>query len=140
MFARNHLSNIMVALRWAARSLVIFCLGILLFFLLGLGLDLLYVAGEDIVIILFLLFIFLGGLVLAWLDEVKEGCALALLSVAIFYLSYGSTPGSSTSQLLWALIFTSRALLFLLYGAVSSLAERRATAASQNSYENRLRT
>ena len=120
---RNQLYNFMSSLRWIARSLVIFCIGILILFLFSLGLDILYVAEKDMAVLLLLVLGFISGLVLALLDEAKRGGALAVFSMAAFCLVYGSTLEGSISQLVWICIFATPGLLFLLYGAVSSLHE-----------------
>ena len=122
---RNYEYNFICSLRWVARSLTVFCIGTLILFLFSLGLDLLLVAWEDMVVMLIFLLGFFSGSILAWLDEAKGGGALALLSVAAFYLVYGSALERSISQLIWICIFASPGLLFLLYGEVSSRNESR---------------
>ena len=122
---KNHESNFTSYLYWAARSLVVFCIGILILFVSSLGLDLLYVADSDVALMLLFLFGFLAGAMLAWMDEPKRGGALAILSVAGFYLTYLSAIGGSIRQLIWIFIFALPGLLFLLYGLISGRNRRR---------------
>lgn len=123
--SRNHQYNFLLSLRCAAWNLGVFCIGMFLLFLFSLALDLLYVADENPAVMLILLLGFLSGLVLAWLDEPKGGGALAILSLAAFYFAYRPALGGSFKQLVWICIFASPALLFLLYGAISSLKKRK---------------
>jgi hypothetical protein len=62
----------------------------------------------------------LVGLILGWQEEIKGG-ALAVGSIAAFYLVYGLALSGSIRQGWWFLIFAIPGFLFLLYGFLSSL-------------------
>ncbi|MGB7210567.1 MAG: hypothetical protein WBD27_18070 [Pyrinomonadaceae bacterium] len=60
----------------------------------------------------------LVGLILGWQEEIKGG-ALAVGSIAAFYLVYGLALSGSIRQGWWFLIFAIPGFLFLLYGLLS---------------------
>lgn len=116
-------------LRWTARSLSAVSIGTILLFIFGEGsLDLSGVAWEEIGAMLLFPLGLLVGLILAWQEEIKGG-ALAVFSIAAFYLVYGLALNGSIRQGWWFLIFAIPGFLFLLYGVLSN-SSRAKTAAN----------
>ena len=127
MFTPTQLEGrFLFVLRWSARILGSFCIGVLLFFIFSAGPNLLYFGWEDLGIILLLVLGFLSGLILAWSDEAKGG-ALAASSVVIFYFVLGFPLERSFRLAAWTLLFSLPGFLFLLYGAASSLSRKKAS-------------
>lgn len=116
---RHYENNFLFALRWMARILSMFCIGVLLLFIFGGGLDLSNVTWEELGVSLLVPLGLLSGLVLAWQEEIKGG-ALAVASVAAFYLIYDLALGGSMRQGSWILLFGIPGLLFLIHGIAAS--------------------
>ncbi len=111
----------MFLLRWTARTLSAVSIGTILLFIFGEDtLDLSGVAWEELGALLLFPLGLLAGLILGWQEEVKGG-ALAVGSIAAFYLIYGLVLSGSIRQGWWFLIFAIPGFLFLLYGVISTL-------------------
>ena len=119
MFAPRHYeNNFLFALRWTARILSVFGIGILLLFIFGEVLDVSKATWKELAIILLFPLGLLSGLILGWEEEVKGG-ALAVVSVVLFYLVYDVAIGGSMRGA-WVLLFGIPGLLFLIHGLVTS--------------------
>ena len=120
MFAPRHYeNNFLYTLRWIARILSMFCIGVLLLFVFSEGLNLSNITWEERGVTLLFPLGLLAGLILGWQEEVKGG-VLAVVSVAAFYLVYDLALGGSIRQGAWILLFAIPGLLFLLHGFLSS--------------------
>ena len=122
MFApRQHENTFLFLLRWAARTLSAVSIGTILLFIFGEGsLDFSTSSWKEIGAMLLFPLGLLVGLILGWQEEIKGG-ALAVGSIAAFYLVYGLALSGSIRQGWWFLIFAVPGFLFLLYGLLSSL-------------------
>lgn len=116
---RHYENNFLFALRWIARILSMFSIGALLLLIFGEVLDPSNLKWEDLGVILLFPLGLLSGLILGWEEEVKGG-ALAVASVAAFYLVYDLALGGSMRQGAWILLFGIPGLLFLMHGALTS--------------------
>lgn len=112
---RQHENTFLFILRWTARLASVVCLAIIFLFFVGEGFDYRAVAFKEWIGLLFFPLGVLVGLVFAWREE-SAGGAIAVLSVAAFYLVYGWLLSGQLWQG-WAFLpFLVPAALFLLYG------------------------
>ena len=120
---RHYENNFLFTLRWTARILSMFCIGVLLLLIFGGVLDLSIVTWEELGVVLLFPLGLLSGLILGCEEEVKGG-VLAVASVAAFYLVYDLALGGSMRQGAWILLFGIPGVLFLIHGIASSHATK----------------
>ena len=82
---------------------------------------------EEIGVILLMPLGLITGLILGWQEEAKGG-ALAVFSVAAFYLAYGLALKGSFIEGWWILFFLLPGSLLLLYAALLSSSRSRMAA------------
>ena len=104
-------------LRWTARILSAICLIILLLFIFGESSDWSKVTGKQFVGLLFFPVGLVVGLIIAFWKEFLGG-AIAVGSVAAFYVVYGLLLNASLMQGWWFIVFVIPGALFLAYGIV----------------------
>lgn len=118
MFApREHENTGRYVLRWAARVLGAFCVGVLLLFFFGEEFDTSKIGVIDLVGLLFFPLGLIVGLVLGWQEEFWGGL-IAAASVAGLYLIWGPIAHGSIFLGWWFLVFTIPGVLFLIYGVM----------------------
>lgn len=123
MFAqRPHETTLLFLLRWMTRISGAVSIGLILLFVFGENWQFSQLRWEELGTILFPLGL-VSGLILGWLEEIRGG-ALAIGSVAAFYVVYGLAFSGSIRQGWGFALFAIPGVLFLIHGLLS----RRATA------------
>jgi hypothetical protein len=118
MFApRQNESGFMFAVRWTARLLSAISIGALLLIMFSGGTSLSPATWKEVGLLLLFPLGLLIGLVLGWQEE-RKGGALALLSVASFYLAYGLLLQRPFTEVSWVLLFLAPGLTQLFYGVL----------------------
>ena len=115
--AKAHEDNFLYALRWTARVLGLTSVAILMLFLLGEG-SLTRISPKEGIGLLFFPFGLIIGLILGWWKELIGG-AIAVGSVAGFYLIYELLMNGSWPKGPWFAVFATPGVLFLLYGILA---------------------
>jgi|KBSSwiStaDraftv2_1062776.scaffolds.fasta_scaffold3542243_1 hypothetical protein len=118
MFAsRQHENDILFAIRWTAHSLSAVSIGALLLLIFSNRVSLSVLTWEETGLMLLFPVGLVVGLILGWHEEGKGG-AIAVFSVAAFYVWYGLMVNRSFIEASWVLLFLIPGLLLLLYGAL----------------------
>ena len=115
--------DLMAGLRGAARAMSAISIGIIALFIIGEGFNPAQIARQEWALFAFFPFAVVVGLIVAWRNE-WLGSAIALGGLLGFYLTHawladGHLPSG------WAFgMFTSPALLFLLYAMLTRTAKQ----------------